>query len=158
MTAAAESRRSPQAGALKYLVYSSVATRTMLPADLESILFTARRENLKAGITGLLLYRGTSFVQFLEGPPDEIDALMDRISVDDRHSRLQVLMVERVDQRSFEDWRMGFGIPKHTQPTGIDGVRDSFTDLTRGTDYDLVRQAAQDFSIWFKIKQRAIPS
>jgi len=150
--------RPPQVGELKYLVYSSVATRTMTPADLESILFTARSRNLESGITGLLLYRGNSFVQFLEGPPSEIDALMDRITRDDRHSRVHVLLVERVTERSFEDWRMGFGVPKDTRPTGVEGVRDSFTDLTGGADYDVVRQAAEDFSIWFKVKQRALPS
>lgn len=155
MTAVDVAESRPDAGELKYLVYSSVATRRMLPGDLESILFTSRSRNLDAGITGLLLHRGNGFVQFLEGPPAEIDALMGRISRDDRHDRVQVLLVERVTRRSFPDWKMGFGIPKETRPTGVEGVRDSFTDLTSGSDYDTVRQAAEDFSIWFKVKQRA---
>ena len=130
----------------------------MSPGDLESILHTSRRNNLDADITGLLLYRNTDFIQFLEGPPSEIDALMDRISRDDRHTRVRVLMVEQASERSFPDWKMGFGLPGQTRPTGIDGVRDSFTDLTSGADYDVVRQAAEDFSIWFKVRQRTVPS
>lgn len=140
---------------LKYLVYTSVASRAMLPVDLESILDTARTHNASAGITGLLMYRGDSFIQFLEGPPREIDALMDRISADDRHSRVRVLIVESTTERSFAEWRMGYGAPAETRETGIDGVRDSFADLTGGADHDRARQAADDFSIWFKVKQRS---
>lgn len=158
MTVNNDAASTSQSGELKYLVYTSVATRKMLPDDLESILFTSRRRNLDAGITGLLLYRGNVFIQFLEGPALEVDALMDRISCDDRHSRVRVLVVERVAERSFADWRMGFAIPKDTRPTGIEGLRDSFTDLTGGADYDMVRQAAEDFSVWFKAGQRAVPS
>lgn len=150
--------RSRDQGVLTYLVYTSVAARKMLPADLESILFTSRRRNLETGITGALLYRNTTFIQFLEGPPAEIEALMDRIRADDRHSSVRVLLVERASERSFGDWKMGFGIPQDTRTTGIEGVRDSFTDLTDGAGYDVVRQAAEDFSIWFKVKHRALPS
>lgn len=148
--------RADRGETLKYLVYSSVATRPMDPSDLEAILYTARRRNLAAGITGLLLYRNDTFIQFLEGPPAEIDALMADISADDRHSRLQVQVVEQTTERSFGDWRMGFGMPKQTRPTGVDGVRDSFDDLTGGSSYEVVRRAAQDFSIWFKVRERAI--
>lgn len=149
---------TPEARELKYLVYTSVATRTMLPEDLESILFSSRRKNLDAEITGILLHRGNSFVQFIEGPPREVDSLMDRIARDDRHTGVRVLVVERAAERSFRDWTMGFAIPKGTRPTGIDEIRDSFTDLTSGGDHGVVRQAAQDFAIWFKAGQRARPS
>lgn len=156
MTAGAGVEETHRAETLKYLVYSSVASRPMDPADLEAILYTARRRNRDAGITGLLLYRNDTFIQFLEGPPAEIDSLMEDISADDRHDRLQVLVVEQTSRRSFGDWKMGFGMPKETRPTGVDGVRDSFDDLTSGSSYDEVRRAAEDFSIWFKVKERAI--
>ncbi|WP_010540020.1 BLUF domain-containing protein [Dietzia alimentaria] len=158
MTVDSDHARSGDAGGLKYLVYTSEAARKMLPADLESILFTSRKHNMETGITGALLYRNTTFIQFLEGPPAEIDALMDRIRIDDRHNDVRVLLVEAASERSFGDWKMGFGIPKETQATGVDGVRDSFTDLTGGAGYDVVRQAAEDFSIWFKVRERALPS
>lgn len=158
MTVDSDPARPRDEGGLKYLVYTSAASRKMLPADLESILFTSRKRNMEAGITGALLYRNTTFIQFLEGPPAEIDALMDRIRVDDRHNNVRVLLVEAASERSFADWKMGFGIPQETRATGVDGVRDSFTDLTGGAGYDVVRQAAEDFSIWFKVRERARPS
>ncbi|MCD2262705.1 BLUF domain-containing protein [Dietzia aurantiaca] len=153
MTAVVSTDRPSGTGDLKYLVYSSVATRPMSHTDLESILFTARRHNLQAGITGALLYRSNCFIQFLEGPPSEIDSLMESICVDDRHARVRVLVVERAVERSFADWRMGFGAPADTRPTGVEGVRDSFDDLTSSSDDAVVRQAAEDFSIWFKVKE-----
>ncbi|MFN3338567.1 MAG: BLUF domain-containing protein [Dietzia sp.] len=143
---------------LKYLVYTSVPVRKMLPGDLESILFTSRERNRAAGITGVLLFRNNCFIQFLEGPPAAIDELMTRIASDDRHSRVRVVLTESAAERSFADWKMGFGIPKETRSTGVDGVRDSFTDLTSGSNYDVVRRAAEDFSIWFKVKERSIPT
>lgn len=75
---------------LTYLVYISAPTRTMRPEDLESILLTARAHNLSADITGLLILRDDCFIQFLEGPPREIDALMESILADDRHHRVRV--------------------------------------------------------------------
>lgn len=158
MTVDSDSDRPSDRGDLTYLVYTSVASRQMLPADLESILFTSRRRNLETGITGALLYRNTTFIQFLEGPRAEIDALMDRIRTDDRHGSVRVLLVEQAAERSFGDWKMGFGIPQDTRTTGVDGVRDSFADLTGAAGYDVVRQAAEDFSIWFKVRNRALPT
>ncbi|MDX2357930.1 BLUF domain-containing protein [Dietzia sp. PP-33] len=146
---------SPGAPGLKYLVYTSVPVRKMMPGDLESILFTSRERNRAAGITGVLLFRNNCFVQFLEGPPSAIDDLMTRIAADDRHNRVRVLLTESAAERSFADWKMGFGIPKETRSTGVDGVRDSFNDLTGGSNYDVVRRAAEDFSIWFKVKDRS---
>lgn len=156
MSLDAEFPTSPGSGQLKYVVYTSVPVRKMLPGDLESILFTSRERNRAAGITGVLLFRNNCFIQFLEGPPAAIDELMTRIAADDRHSRVRVLLTEPAAERSFADWKMGFGIPKETRSTGVDGVRDSFNDLTGGSNYDVVRRAAEDFSIWFKVKERSI--
>ena len=48
MTAGAGVGETDRAETLKYLVYSSVASRPMDPADLEAILYTARRRNRAA--------------------------------------------------------------------------------------------------------------
>lgn len=143
---------------LTYLVYTSTPTRTMLPEDLESILLTARSHNLGADITGLLILRDDCFIQFLEGPPREIEALMKSIAADDRHHQVRVVLSETTDTRSFADWRMGFATPKPPRDLGVEGVRDSFMDLTLSEDYGVVRQAAQDLSMWFTVKEAASAS
>lgn len=154
MTAHGGPVRPRDDGELKYLVYTSVATREMSPGDLESILLTARAHNLEAEITGVLLYRDGSFIQFLEGPPAEIDSLMDSIVTDDRHTNVRVVLVERVSERSFGDWRMGFGIPERIRPAATAADRDSFEELTSPSGYEAVRRSAEDLSVWFRVKER----
>ncbi len=54
------------------LVYASTAASAFDDADLEALLRQARERNDARGISGLLLYRRGRFVQFLEGPEDEV--------------------------------------------------------------------------------------
>ena len=148
----------PDEGLLKYLVYTSTPTRAMVPEDFESILLTARQRNRRVGITGILLFRDDCFIQFLEGPPSEVDALLDDIIADERHHRVRVLLTETTVDRSFPDWQMGFGTPKAPRSTGLHGVRDSFNDLAVGADDGVVRQAAEDCSIWFTTMEHSAAS
>ena len=154
----AEQTAVPDEGLLKYLVYTSTPTRQMVPEDFESILRTARERNRRAGITGILLFRDNCFIQFLEGPPAEIDALLDDIVADERHHHLRVILAEMTADRSFPDWRMGFGTPGAHEPTGLPDDRDSFRDLATGEDGGTVRRAADDVSTWFKTKERSAAS
>ena len=154
----AEQTAVPDEGLLKYLVYTSTPTRQMVPEDFESILRTARHRNRRVGITGILLFRDDCFIQFLEGPPAEIDALLDDIVADERHHHLRVILTETTVDRSFPDWRMGFGTPGAHEPAGLHGVRDSFNDLAAGADEGVVRRSAEDCSNWFKAKEHSAAS
>ena len=107
MTTMAAPRES-ETGTLKYLVYASTAATDLGSRDLEEILQTAREHNASVGLTGLLLFRDGGFVQFLEGPPEELDALMARIVADRRHHGVRVITAETVTERSFPDWRMAY--------------------------------------------------
>ena len=140
---------APDESLLKYLVYTSTPTRPMSPEDFESILLTARERNRRVGITGILLFRDDCFIQFLEGPPAEVDALLDDIVADERHHHLRVILTEMTADRSFPDWQMGFGTPPAPRPSEPHGARDSFTDLAAGPNEGVVRQAAGDLSDWF---------
>lgn len=90
------------------LVYASAATRQLSTEDLDEILDAARRNNGAAGITGMLLYHEGSFLQVLEGDPEVVDALFERIEGDPRHTDAMVLLRAEVEERGFERWRMGF--------------------------------------------------
>ncbi len=73
---------------------------------LEGILLNARRNNRLNDITGALICRQDMYIQLVEGPDDAIDALYDRISVDDRHTAVQLVSSKHVDARMFPDWAM----------------------------------------------------
>jgi len=97
------------------LVYVSAAAGPMGRADLLGLLRQSRRDNLKAGITGLLLHMDGRFMQALEGEQERVLALYRRIAVDARHARVTTLIKFAIPARAFPDWTMGFA--------DIDGIR-----------------------------------
>jgi hypothetical protein len=91
---------------LKSLTYTSLASIDLEAADLEAIHRTARELNALEGITGLLIFNGTHFLQVVEGAPDAIDDLVERLRRDPRHSSVEIRDEHEVEQRSFPDWSM----------------------------------------------------
>ena len=57
---------------------------------------------------GLLLYDGTRFLQYLEGPASTVDVTMARIIADQRHFAHSVLIEEEISERQFADWDMAY--------------------------------------------------
>lgn len=92
--------------ALKSLTYTSLARLDLESSDLEAIHRTAREVNALEGITGLLIFNGTHFLQIIEGAPNAIDDLIQRLRRDPRHSGLEVRDERSVGARSFPDWSM----------------------------------------------------
>lgn len=89
------------------ILYCSHATSQMTEAELARILQTAQVNNPGQGITGLLVYGGGMFLQWLEGPREKVEALMDKLSQDPRHEtivRLQVL--DGLKERLYPTWAM----------------------------------------------------
>ena len=52
---------------LKSLTYTSFARLDLTAEDLVAIHRTARELNALDGVTGLLIYNGTNFLQIIEG-------------------------------------------------------------------------------------------
>lgn len=87
--------------------YLYISTAPSLSRDeVDAILSTSARNNPERGVTGLLLYNGRNFLQLLEGETVELDALMDRISKDPRHSGVSVLHNSAIDARTCPEWAM----------------------------------------------------
>ena len=92
---------------LYQLVYCSRAAPGVDAAAVDSIIRTARRWNPEQGITGLLVFGGGIFFQWLEGPRDNIGALMARLKADTRHEGIVTLgESEELRERLFPDWDM----------------------------------------------------
>ncbi len=89
-------------------IYVSAARKEMNEAELAEILAKARRKNEGCGVTGMLLYNAGSFIQILEGPEVPIRELVGVIKQDQRHHNFKLLFEDRVDERDFENWSMGF--------------------------------------------------
>jgi hypothetical protein len=91
---------------LKTLTYTSRARLDLGDEDLAAIHDTARHLNALDGISGLLLFDGSRFLQIVEGTEDAIDNLVGRLRMDPRHSAFEVRDERYVEQRSFPDWSM----------------------------------------------------
>ena len=102
---------SPSEAALDVLVsvvYVSSAHTELTSAELTELLTDIRERNRRRNITGLLLYRGGNFLQVVEGPEREIDALLKALRKDRRHDGLIVIKRSRIHERQFSEWQMAF--------------------------------------------------
>lgn len=91
---------------LKSLTYTSLARLDLTAGDLEAIHRTARECNALDGISGMLVFNGTHFLQIIEGDPRAIDELVERLRRDRRHSGFEIRDERQVEERSFPDWSM----------------------------------------------------
>lgn len=109
------------------LIYSSRATAPFDQRALERLLIKSRMNNQALDITGVLLYLDELFAQVLEGPAEPVLNLFELIRNDARHTAVQQLSCERIDQRLFGGWAMGF-CPESRLPAE---VRRGFTDYLK---------------------------
>ena len=91
---------------LKSLAYTSRARLDLADDDLHDIHREARRLNALDGISGILVFDGARFLQIVEGAPDAVDSLVERLRRDPRHSAFEVRDEREVAERSFPDWSM----------------------------------------------------
>jgi len=123
---------------LIHLIYSSAATRPFQDDDLMELLEVSRAKNAQHDITGMLLHENGSFFQILEGPSEAVDRLFKRISQDDRHTKVVIIIREPIAKRSFGAWTMGFPSIDSEELDEIIGLNDffsggsSFTSINSG--------------------------
>lgn len=108
-------RHAPSAGpgqahtpsVLHQTVYCSLASEGVDANAVARIVEQAHAANPGLGITGMLVFGGGVFFQWIEGPRDRILHLMDRIRADPRHRQVVTLSEsEEVRERLFPDWDM----------------------------------------------------
>jgi hypothetical protein len=94
------------AGALRQIVYISRAARGCDDDQVAEIGRRSRIRNQENNITGLLLFDGSRFIQAIEGPPDAVQATIERIRSDQRHDNFQVAADREIGSRQFGSWGM----------------------------------------------------
>lgn len=119
---------------LYQLVYCSRATPGVDDAAVHGIIRSARRHNPAQGITGLLVFGSGIFFQWLEGPRDNISALMARLQADSRHADIVTLgSSEEVRERLFPDWDMELVSGGHIRDVlqdALDSAQDASSAAT----------------------------
>ncbi len=95
------------------ILYTSSATKIFEDKELEEILEKSRINNQKKEVTGLLIVKGRTFLQCLEGEKDDVLSIYEKISNDERHTNIIDLAEEDIDERLFPKWSMGYRNVKH---------------------------------------------
>ena len=91
---------------LKSLTYTSFARLDLRDDDIVAIHRAARETNALNGVSGLLIFNGTHFLQIIEGPTASINELLARLREDPRHHQLEVRDERIVTERQFPGWSM----------------------------------------------------
>ena len=89
------------------LMYASRAAEPVRPETLNAILKKSTHNNPDAGVTGVLCFSGSIFLQVLEGGRSQVSRLYNRIAQDPRHADVVLLSYEEIEERSFAGWSMG---------------------------------------------------
>ena len=88
------------------LIYVSTVAPGFCADDLAALVERAATINSANGITGMLAYNGSHFMQLLEGDAMAVDETLGRIAADPRHSGLVVIRRDSRQARECPDWSM----------------------------------------------------
>lgn len=121
---------------LVHCIYSSAETTEFTREEIIALLEIARANNSKLNVTGILLYDSGSFFQVLEGEPDVVQSLYDKIGTDDRHGKVSKIVYEPIEERDFSEWTMGYVGVTREQLNSIDGLNDFFCGQQSYIDLD----------------------
>lgn len=97
----------PAASQLFEILYVSTFSLALPTESVRQIAINSRVSNIERGVTGILIFDGLQFCQFLEGPKDVVCSLLAWIARDKRHNKLKVLCQGTVSKRKFGDFSMG---------------------------------------------------
>lgn len=111
------------------------ASRCALPSAwakraVEDIVAQSIPRNAGLDVTGALLFTGSRFVQFLEGPVDSIVAIRRSILADKRHHDIVTFLSGGRAERVFSNWSLAYAGPSLFVADKIehllhDGVHDT---------------------------------
>lgn len=96
------------------LVYFSELAPLTRAKEVARIVKTARSNNAKLNITGILIFDGQHFGQLLEGDKIHVATLMNTIMTDPRHHELHIAhQAVSPDGRHFKDCFMAYGLAQN---------------------------------------------
>src|ERR1700760_582183 len=111
-------------------VYSSLSNKTFRTQDVPALLATSRANNVRWGITGILLLVDRYFFQVLEGEREDVDDTFRLIRSDPRHSNVTEIIREPIAARSFGEWTMGLSCVSVRQLGNLMGEHEFFADAS----------------------------
>jgi len=99
---------TPDTEPLHAVAYLSTAVRVPTQQELDRLLEVSQTLNARDGISGALLHHDGTFLQYLEGPRDAVQAVFRRIKASPLHHGVIELLDEPLERRQLAGWYMGF--------------------------------------------------
>jgi Sensors of blue-light using FAD len=114
------------------LLYISTARKDFNAADLDVLMKKSQRRNRADKITGLLVFDGRRFMQYLEGEESIVRDTFERIERDLRHYAVVILKKTEGVERQFSDWDMAYRLSD--TPSAFDTQVKQVVALTDNCD------------------------
>jgi hypothetical protein len=76
--------------------------------ELGPLVEISRSRNGALGITGALIFTGSHFAQYVEGPPGNLAAIRASIERDPRHADIRTARAEACTDRRFDAWTLAY--------------------------------------------------
>lgn len=108
------------------LTYASTAINDWGAEDLLRLLKQCRINNGAKNITGILLYSKGTFFQVLEGDELTVNQVYSVIEKDKRHKDCTIIEKEKITERAFPYWSMGFEKLDAKELKNMEGLNDFF--------------------------------
>ncbi len=105
--------------ALYRLIYVSQAVAGLEYPDFIQILQRSEFNNKQVGVTGMLVFGDTMFLQVLEGSRRNVSQTYNRILLDKRHVNAELIDFSEIAHRNFTVWSMKL-IELNNQPEARD--------------------------------------
>jgi hypothetical protein len=129
------------------LIYVSIST-LRLPSqagEVDAIVDWSRRRNAELGVTGALAFTEKRFAQYLEGPADSVDTLMESISRDPRHRAVDLVFRRPVVRRHFATWALAYAGPSTFVAGHVLAVANAPSDAARNKFADRLIDTMSQF-------------
>ncbi|MEM0930798.1 MAG: BLUF domain-containing protein [Pseudomonadota bacterium] len=118
-----------------FLIYASNRTDPTDQMLVRDIAIDSMQANRGRDVSGILMAVGNYFLQVLEGETETVDALLEKIGKDDRHTDIQVLYRGHLEERVFGQWSMGCVRSNGevlTDNSHLDAIREQISQLCDG--------------------------
>ena len=112
------------------ITYVSSAVQQFREATLLDLVEQCQGNNVRLGVTGVLVYSDGNFMQVIEGPDLVTHALYDRIKRDDRHRDVTTVHMQALEGREFQGWSMAYNIIA-PRPLRSSTIPQAFLDRAR---------------------------
>ena len=111
---------------LARVIYSS---HSLLPESpdqrmqvVTELLRIARQRNAETGLTGVLLFDGTRFLQAIEGETGAVETAFENIACDRRHEEIELLEFKPIPRRDYPNSPLAY-------IDGLSAEQDTLRDL-----------------------------